>query len=78
VIGGAVLKHSQDFNLVRESVARQRIGTRNTRTRYPTRVRYSLEAAILIGTKIALGQIDSGIACGVDSASDVPVVYPDS
>jgi acetyl-CoA C-acetyltransferase len=37
-----------------------------------------LEAAILIGSKIALGQIDSGIACGVDSASDVPVVYPDS
>ena len=36
----------------------------------------SLEAAILIGNKIALGQIDSGIAAGVDTISDVPVVYP--
>lgn len=36
----------------------------------------SLETAILIGLKIAAGQIDSGIAAGVDSASDVPIVYP--
>ena len=37
----------------------------------------SLEAAILIGNKIALGQIDAGIAGGVDSISDAPIVYPD-
>jgi acetyl-CoA C-acetyltransferase len=35
----------------------------------------SLEAAIAIGNKIALGQIDSGIAAGVDSVSDPPIVF---
>jgi acetyl-CoA C-acetyltransferase len=38
----------------------------------------SLEAAILIGNKIALGQIDSGIAGGADSISDAPITYPRS
>ena len=38
----------------------------------------SLDTAIVIGLKIAMGQIDSGIAAGVDTASDVPMVYPDS
>ena len=36
----------------------------------------SLDTAIVIGLKIATGQIDSGIAAGVDTASDVPIVYP--
>jgi acetyl-CoA C-acetyltransferase len=38
----------------------------------------SLDTAISIGLKIACGQIDSGIAGGVDTASDVPIVYPDA
>jgi acetyl-CoA C-acetyltransferase len=38
----------------------------------------SLEAAILIGNKIALGQIESGLAGGTDSISDAPIVYPRS
>src|SRR6202041_369819 len=38
----------------------------------------SLEAAILLGNKIALGQIDCAIAAGVDTVSDPPVVYPRS
>jgi len=38
----------------------------------------SLEAAILVGNKIALGQIDSGLAGGVDTISDPPIVYPKS
>ena len=38
----------------------------------------SLEAAILIGNKIALGQIDSGIAAGSDSISDAPIVYSEA
>ncbi len=37
-----------------------------------------LEAAILVANKIALGQIDAGIACGVDTVSDPPVVLPKS
>jgi len=35
----------------------------------------SLEAAIAVANKIALGQIDSGIAAGVDTVSDPPVVF---
>ena len=38
----------------------------------------SLDTAIVLGLKIATGQIDSGIAAGVDTASDVPIVYPDA
>src|SRR5699024_7538383 len=33
----------------------------------------SLEATILIADKIAMGQIESGIACGADTASDAPI-----
>ena len=38
----------------------------------------SLEAAINVANKIALGQIDCGIAGGVDTVSDPPIVYPRS
>jgi acetyl-CoA C-acetyltransferase len=78
VIGGAVLKHSKDFNLVRESVLGSGLAPETPGLDIQRACGTSLEAAILIGNKIALGQIDSGIACGVDSASDVPVVYPES
>ena len=73
VVAGAVLKHSRDFNLTRETVLGSRL--------HPTTPAYDvqqacgtgLEAAILVANKIALGQIDSGIAGGVDSASDAPI-----
>jgi acetyl-CoA C-acetyltransferase len=78
VIGGAVLKHSRDYNLVRESVLGCGLAPETPGLDIQRACGTSLEAAILIGSKIALGQIDSGIACGVDSASDVPVVYPES
>ena len=78
VLGGAVLKHSRDFNLVRESVLGSGLAPETPGLDLQRACGTSLEAAILIGNKIALGQIDSGIACGVDSASDVPVVYPES
>ena len=73
VVAGAVLKHSRDFNLTRETVLGSRL--------HPTTPAYDvqqacgtgLEAAILVTNKIALGQIDSGIAGGVDSASDAPI-----
>lgn len=78
VIGGAVLKHSQDFNLVRESVLNSGLAPETPGLDVQRACGTSLEAAILVGSKIALGQIDSGIACGVDTASDVPVVYPKS
>lgn len=74
--GGAVMKHSKDFNLTRESVLSSGLAAETPGFDLQRACGSSLETAILIGAKIALGQIDSGIAAGVDSASDVPIVYP--
>jgi acetyl-CoA C-acetyltransferase len=76
VIAGAVLKHSKDFNLVRESVLSSGLDPQTPGLDIQRACGTSLEAAILIGNKIALNQIDAGIAAGVDTISDVPVVYP--
>jgi acetyl-CoA C-acetyltransferase len=78
VIGGAVLKHSRDFNLVRECVLSSGLDPQTPGLDIQRACGTSLEAAILIGNKIALGQIEAGIAAGVDSISDVPIVYPAS
>jgi acetyl-CoA C-acetyltransferase len=78
VAGGAVLKHSRDFNLVRESVLGSGLAPETPGLDMQRACGTSLEAAIDIGNKIALSQIDSGIACGVDTASDVPVVFPEA
>ncbi|MGC4029425.1 MAG: acetyl-CoA C-acetyltransferase [Steroidobacteraceae bacterium] len=76
VIGGAVIKHSKDFNLVRESVLSSGLDPQTPGLDIQRACGTSLEAAILVADKIALGQIDAGIAAGVDSISDPPVVYP--
>lgn len=76
VIAGAVLKHSKDFNLVRECVMSSGLHPETPGLDIQRACGTSLEAAILIGNKIALGQIDVGIASGVDTISDPPVVYP--
>ena len=78
VIGGAVIKHSRDFNLVRESLLSTGLDPQTPGLDIQRACGTSLEAAILIGNKIALGQIDAGIACGVDTVSDPPVVFPNS
>ncbi len=74
---GAVMKHSRDWNLARESVLGSGLAAETPAFDIQRACGTSLEAAILIGNKIALGQIDSGIAAGTDSVSDAPVVYPD-
>jgi acetyl-CoA C-acetyltransferase len=76
VAAGAVLKHSQDFNLARESVLDSGLAPETPAFDVQRACGTSLDAAILIGLKIAAGQIESGIAAGVDTASDVPIVYP--
>jgi len=76
VIAGAVLKHSKDFNLVRESVLGSGLDPQTPGLDIQRACGTSLEAAILVGNKIALGQIDAGIAAGVDTISDPPVVFP--
>ena len=78
VIGGAVIKHSKDFNLVRESLMSADLDPQTPGLDIQRACGTGLEAAILIGNKIALGQIDAGIACGVDTVSDPPVVMPSS
>src|SRR5438105_13749757 len=71
VAAGAVMKHSKDVNLTRESALSSGLAPGTPAFDLQRACGTSLEAAILIGAKIALGQIDSGIAAGVDSASDV-------
>jgi len=75
VIAGAVTKHSSQWNLVRESVLGSGLAPETPGMDLQRACGTSLEAAILIGNKIALGQIDAGIAAGVDMASDPPVVF---
>jgi acetyl-CoA C-acetyltransferase len=76
VIAGAVIKHSKDYNLVRECVLGSGLDPATPGADLQRACGTSLEAAILIGNKIALGQIDAGVAGGVDTISDPPVVYP--
>ncbi|HVK82072.1 MAG TPA: acetyl-CoA C-acyltransferase, partial [Verrucomicrobiae bacterium] len=75
---GAVLKHSKDFNLTRESVLDSGLAPETPAFDLQRACGTSLDTAIVLGLKIATGQIDSGIAAGVDTASDVPIVYPSS
>jgi acetyl-CoA C-acetyltransferase len=73
VAGGAVLKHSRDRDLTRESLLGTRLAPETPAYDVQQACGTGLEAAILVANKIALGQIDSGIACGVDTTSDAPI-----
>jgi len=74
---GAVMKHSKDWNLARESVIDSGLSLRTPAYDLQRACGTSIEACINIANKIALGQIDSGIAGGTDSISDAPIVYSD-
>ena len=78
VAAGAVIKHSKDYNLVRESALSTGLDPQTPGLDLQRACGTSLEAAITVGNKIALGQIDAGIAGGTDSISDAPIVYPRS
>jgi acetyl-CoA C-acetyltransferase len=73
VVAGAVLKHSRDFNLTRECVLGSRLSHDTPAYDVQQACGTGLEAAILVANKIALGQIDAGIAGGVDTTSDAPI-----
>jgi len=73
VVAGAVLKHSRDFNLTRETVLGTRLDPATPAYDVQQACGTGLEAAVLVANKIALGQVDAGIAGGVDSASDAPI-----
>ncbi|HKS99218.1 MAG TPA: acetyl-CoA C-acetyltransferase [Rugosimonospora sp.] len=73
VAAGAVLKHSRDFNLTRECVLGSRLDPRTPAFDLAQACVTGLEAVILVANKIALGQIEVGIAGGVDTTSDAPL-----
>ncbi|MCH7829920.1 MAG: acetyl-CoA C-acetyltransferase [Proteobacteria bacterium] len=73
---GSVLKHSRDWNLARECVIDSGLSLQTPGVDLQRACGTSLEAAIMIGNKIALGQIEAGIAGGTDTVSDAPIVYP--
>jgi acetyl-CoA C-acetyltransferase len=73
VAAGAVLKHSRDFNLTRESVLGSLLAPETPAYDVQQACATGLEATILVANKIALGQIECGIAGGVDTTSDAPL-----
>ncbi|HEX2774865.1 MAG TPA: acetyl-CoA C-acetyltransferase [Micromonosporaceae bacterium] len=77
VVAGAVLKHARDFNLTREVVLGSRLDPHTPAYDIQQACGTGLEAAILVANKIALGQIEVGIAGGVDTTSDVPLAVND-
>ena len=75
---GAVIKHSRDWNLARESTLSSGLAPETPAFDIQRACGTSLSAAVLIGAKISTGLIEAGIAGGTDTISDVPIVYPDA
>ena len=73
VAAGAVLKHSQDFNLTRESVLGSALSPDTPAYDLQQACGTGLETAVAVANKIALGQIEVGVAGGVDTVSDAPI-----
>jgi acetyl-CoA C-acetyltransferase len=74
VVGGAVIKHTREFNLMRESVMGTALNPATPACDLQQACDTGIESAVYVANKIALGQIEVGIAGGVDSTSNVPVV----
>ena len=77
VVGGAVLKHPRDRDLTREAVLSTRLAPETPAYDLQQACGTGLEAVISVANKIALGQSDSAIACGVDTTSDAPIEVND-
>jgi acetyl-CoA C-acetyltransferase len=75
VVAGAVMKHSSQWNLTREALLDSGLAPDTPGLDVQRACGTSLEAVIAVANKIALGQIDAGLAGGVDTASDPPVVF---
>ena len=73
VVAGAVLKHSRDINISREAALSSGLSPQTPAYDVQQACATSLESAVLVANKISLGQIEVGIAGGVDSASDAPI-----
>jgi acetyl-CoA C-acetyltransferase len=78
VAGGAVIKHISESNLIRETVMNTSLDPATPACDLQQACDTGIEAAIYIGNKIALGQIESGIACGVEAMSNIRLnLHPD-
>lgn len=75
VAAGAVIKNSIDLNLTRECVLNTKLDPKTPACDIQQACDTGVEAAVYIANKIALGQIEVGIAGGVDSTSQVPLVF---
>jgi len=73
VVAGAVLKHSRDFNLTREAVLGSRLAPETPAYDLQQACDTGIQATIAVANKIALGQIEVGIAGGTDTTSDAPI-----
>ncbi|MGZ4427609.1 MAG: acetyl-CoA C-acetyltransferase [Nocardioidaceae bacterium] len=73
VVAGAVLKHSRDFNLTREAVLGSRLAPETPAYDIQQACDTGIQATIAVANKIALGQIEVGIAGGTDTTSDAPI-----
>jgi acetyl-CoA C-acetyltransferase len=75
VMAGAVLSHSRDFNLAREAALNAGFAPSTPGTTMQIACGTSLQAAIVLGSKIATGEIECGIAGGADTVSGSPIVF---
>jgi acetyl-CoA C-acetyltransferase len=76
IAAGALIKHTSQWSLARACVPDSGLAATTPGVDLQRACATGLEAAIQLGNKIALGQIDSGVAAGVDSVSDPPVAFP--
>ncbi|WP_221353283.1 acetyl-CoA C-acetyltransferase [Streptomyces beigongshangae] len=78
LVAGAVLKHSRDFNLARETVLGSRLDARTPAYDIQQACGTGLQAVIAAANKITLGQTDAAVAGGADTASDAPLGVNDA
>ncbi len=75
VIAGAVTTHAKDWNLAREALLSTSLSPLTPGITLQQACGTSLQGAMIIGAKIASGQIECGIAAGTDTTSDPPISF---
>ncbi len=72
---GAVNKHAKDWNMAREATMDSGLSLETPAFDLQKACGTSLETVLTLGAKIAIGQIDSAIAAGTDTNSDLPIEF---
>jgi len=75
VVAGAVTTHPKDWNLAREALLSTGLSPLTPGITLQQACGTSLQSALMIGAKIACGQIKCGIAAGTDTTSDPPISF---